>query len=1623
MLGHRVSFTGESWGAVGVTSEISDTSPRSGGNATAAGIHFQGGIGALFAARLLAETPLDDLLGLADTRVKSVRFETNAPVDDILVETDRGGFIAIQAKSSIALGRLLGSALGSVADQFVRHWLATRERQNTERWARPLDPARDRLLLVFGSGSAGTIRRLADVLVPTMPATADARLRDQFKALLGKAFEANGHIPEQSELSSLLSVVRFLELNPDGADRRVALEQLTPVLTSRDAANAAFGALINICIEQMRWRGGFDSAMLRVELAQHGVVPGASPGYARSVSALREYSRTATDQLSSYEVLPSISGKSIALQRQAMPEILEAARTGSLLLTGEPGAGKSGVLNALARVLTDDQAPVVTLAVDRLPVATLGELSDQLGLDHPLLDVLANWPGSGPAYLVIDALDATRGGPAEAVFKALIAGVIGLPAKRWRVIASIRSFDLRLGRQLRELFKGTPPLKPLADPAFKMVRHIAVPEWTDNEFAIILASSPELGQAITTGGAALAALARVPFNTRLLAELLSCGTPPASFACIESQTSLLAYFWQERVEAHGNGAALCLRGAIEHMVATSTLRATAIEVAAVAPGALDLMEHEGVLIRLNGGRDLAFRHHLLFDFAASRLLLDPADAEGLRRQLVGKAAFALAPALGFVLNEAWARESSRESFWRIALALAGDASGDPIASSVVARHGAELPTSSQDTLSFVAMFQDRSKYDVALRVLRNILGALSVRNEDHQLITVAPWLTVASVIPKLVADGWRQPIGCMRVLLFILLGQNALTEGERNILGRLSRQLLEIALEGADNIAAAIGFVGKTYDTEIEESRAVLSRLISPDRLQTNASADAPWLAREVGVINRVDPLFAVEIYARLFEHEVTDNAPTQLGNSRILPLTSTKQQDYSLARYSLAEAFPEFLVAHPKEAITAMIKAIEARVLREADLDPGVVVENQIGNRTVQLVPDRSFLWAWDIENRHASDGEKLLQAVTNFLIEAPPEQARSIAEIVRDLARFGVVWSRFLHAGAKRPDVLGDLAWPIASTPLFLLSMDTSKYAIDAALAILPARTDQEQAAFEQTLLNSDYSDFRDPEAARTLLLRKTLAVIGADRLRSDAARAWLAGQGDDATPAANERPFSIKSGWGVGRRLPDESGIENEDPVARVLFAKVGDVETRFNLSQDKPEVADAAALLTAIEELRAVIDDSHLTDPDAVANSSAPIIKATHALVANSGQALKGVADATSRLVVFAEWLAQCRSPLADDESEAKFENYPSWGAPAPRVDAADIAFDLISIEPSLASRLLPLLDRLQVDSHPAVRLAATQRLTILWFVDQEAMWQRVQAVAQRECNHGILQFFIPAVLGRLLSEPDRLEPIVLRLVARLDALPDDRNREMASSRHLASLVAALMVWRDRAQSRALIERYLEADLVESQNFLCAAINATDGALVLGYEDDGDASIRIRAQAMIAEIIRRSTDVLGEQLAVSGDARSQLHIDASVKLLDHAVRQLCSAAVPSLGTVSGKAQFLIDMEPQLRLIGELAPPHSLHQLFELLDHLLAGNPALGFTLIAHALINAGRRHDYQTESLGADLLVRIVGRVLADHCTIFAEDTLRRQLIEVLELFVDQGWPAARRLLYELPELFR
>ena len=106
------------------------------------------------------------------------------------------------------------------------------------------------------------------------------------------------------------------------------------------------------------------------------------------------------------------------------------------------------------------------------------------------------------------------------------------------------------------------------------------------------------------------------------------------------------------------------------------------------------LERAGVLIT-EGSRRIGFRHHILFDYAVARLLLDPDSAAAL--DLVNKAravGLLVAPSLGYWL-ERQKNVTRAAAYWSLISSLIADPEVDPIVRVEVARLAVESVTADE----------------------------------------------------------------------------------------------------------------------------------------------------------------------------------------------------------------------------------------------------------------------------------------------------------------------------------------------------------------------------------------------------------------------------------------------------------------------------------------------------------------------------------------------------------------------------------------------------------------------------------------------------------------------------------------------------------------------------------------------------------------------------------------------------------------------------------------------------------------------------------------------------------------------------------------------------------------
>jgi predicted ATP-dependent serine protease len=161
------------------------------------------------------------------------------------------------------------------------------------------------------------------------------------------------------------------------------------------------------CRKMVEERSGLNHASLRKQLIDDGIALRSSPSYRKDIERLQTHTTNALRSLRDLSQI-NLDRTPIHINRGAVHKLEAAADQGSYLITGHPGAGKSGTLHDLAELLWS-KGDVVCLASDRLEIASLPALRVELGLEHDVADVFANCLSSRPGHLLIDALDAARG--------------------------------------------------------------------------------------------------------------------------------------------------------------------------------------------------------------------------------------------------------------------------------------------------------------------------------------------------------------------------------------------------------------------------------------------------------------------------------------------------------------------------------------------------------------------------------------------------------------------------------------------------------------------------------------------------------------------------------------------------------------------------------------------------------------------------------------------------------------------------------------------------------------------------------------------------------------------------------------------------------------------------------------------------------------------------------------------------------------------------------------------------------------------------------------------------------------------------------------------------------------
>jgi hypothetical protein len=1691
-----------------------------GGAATGGGVSYQARVAGWSATRILAEHDLGPAWDLPQqpepTIPVAVWCETEEPVDDVNVLTSTGGYVLAQAKHGLAVVKKReDSDLASALDQFVRQFhLGVPVRPGDVDARRALDPARDRLVLCVDSTSSASIRQNLRVILdrlrdfgpdsPYRDPSRNQKDRETFGTVLNHLRaawkDAKGTEASDDDLLPLLRLIRVEELDfaAGTAHDREARDILQrSVLRDPAQAELAWGELVQSCHGCIEAHSGADRAGLQELLLQRGLALQVPRSYRESVEKLRGFSDTNDALLEPFGRI-QLGSREVRVSRRVTTAIAKGAEEGSLVVVGDPGAGKSAELEGLYRALKAVGRDVLLVRSNDLAGTGAG-MSRSLPVAPGVLpEILANWPGTEPGYLLIDALDAVRGSTSPGGLRELL-DIIFLKARRWHVIVTIRRYDLRYGSGWKSLFRGHPvgDDPEFRDPQFSAVRHINVPRFNDEELESACAQAPALGQLLESATPALRDLLRVPFNLNLAASLLSTGSSVEELSPIRAQIELLERYWERRVlddDQRADAREAVLAVAAEEMARDRTLEVarsavggdpSASEPLQAVLSAHVLREWQAHPSGLPERSRLEFAHHILFDYAASRLFRGPSEELIRRLRHDPDLALSLRPSLVLLFEYLWfcRGDEERQEFWDAVLDVL-EADGLPALGKIVGPSVAQqLLISREELQPLLRALREGAptRKQAAENAVRHMAAALFAAPEDPRRPWVGggapPWCYLMAECSRSMSRGMA---GALWDVFRQLCHRTAqMTPEQATDAGAAARRLLEYAFDAQPRdrnlVRVALESVSRTAGSDPAAAAALLRRCLDPERVQEWGYEELPTIAHELEHLIPVLPDVVEELYDVAFSYTEESEEVTPFWDSALLGMTSTRRQDYAGAHHHLVEMFPRFLEAAPLAATRALIGALEAhvgdrderhgRVVRELEEeglpggseDPTDEYAFDLGGRPARIRKDHSGVW--DGVSYRFDDPHKLLDLFHAYVRAEwasgePTAAAEQVLDLLAERNRLAALWRRLLALGAELPESLGmalrSMLWAVPVLGL----LDTSSAAGDLIEVLYAQLEPDDQERVEQAILA--LPQWPPMRAAGPHVRDRLLGCIPIGMARTAGTRERLDELARDDGPPENVPPvrmseFTMEE-WDERESLA-EQGVPVDEPIHLLLQSLESPLNDFVKAYQNATPPPDSLeVVLPAVQQLHTTLSSEETATAHPLQTMYAWGVLAETAAVITRRAELMSHPTAVNQLRDVLLEAAQHPDPEARADDEERFNEHPGWDSPAPRIDAADGLMGLARIPGGADDAVLEAIGRLSEDPVPAVRFQVACKADALVKQAEPLMWQLLEHFAEVEANCGVLDGVLAGPLSRLLHrDPYRVFQLATRIRARCPEGATGRKVRQGC----ADLFRCLFVGRGYRGAEGEIEA-IAADPAANAEEASTILAGLRHALVVGPVDLPNLeqeSIRKRAWVVLGRLLGAALTEFGNRaepgVTLTDADREELRNMAG--LVNHAAtevwvasgatqerfRQPGSAGPPTAEGENPSAleeaeerarsqRFYTEAGPVLdQFVTAATQGHvqPAHHIVQALIHLVEVDPA-GVLLRVRDLVAAAARGGYQYEVLAADRVVDFVEKYLADYPHVIRKTPrCLTALREILDLFVNAGWGRAVQVTYRLAEIYR
>jgi hypothetical protein len=910
-----------------------------------------------------------------------------------------------------------------------------------------------------------------------------------------------------------------------------------------------------------------------------------------------------------------------------------------------------------------------------------------------------------------------------------------------------------------------------------------------------------------------------------------------------------------------------------------------------------------------------------------------------------------------------------------------------------------------------------------------------------------PWAELLARLSQFL----RRDIVPVVVPLLSELSRNAdqMTDTQRSLVGHSARRMLAFGWSEAERptelIRTSLEGVCRTYESDPLASSTLIRRSLEASHLASHGYQEMPCLVREVERLIPTAPEVIEDVYRALLTHKETSDESVPLGRSLIMPLTSNRRQDFNLAVHQLGRMFSRFAKSSPVHATGAVFAAVEAEIAPnpKVPLEEITGVKIQVRDVEARLADDLSHIWDYVGHFRHATHSRMLdeFEAMLVRLAKDPTQAdvLRAVLDRVIKESRFAVVWRRVLRAATAEPNTFGMEVRSLVFSREMLTRDDTSEPAGEFLRAIFPLLAVSEREKVEKLILAIADRLEGDQKKWAERNRDRLLGCLAPDRLVTEGAKEHLATLISKGGAPPNDPPFRmgemIREEYTERDRLREE-GVKVDDEPNRLLIelgTKAGHFASQF--MNEAPGKNAARGILTNLQSLREGLRCAATEADEKVLESAMRDLVGACAAIAKV-DSLEDDSELSGFIrAVMLEASADGRDepePGAAQEFDERRVIYPTA-----RRHAAGGLSRLARNPPFADDDVVGAIVRLSRDSEPSVRMEIGSKLGLLIEAAQETALEILVRLCREDESMAVVKAALVGGQGLLASHPDLASPLIREVFDRANT----GKGEMAGEVRKVCLGLSLAQnWRTDNPYGGPISKLVLDDLIANEDLAIELIFIASEHLLDGPIEPPDPrheTVRLRSIELLAHIAKQ---LAGEFQALatswtnngewSEGERGRAEIVQKVAYQLGIRIQFAMEAVWGDHTESGGltgrvtgARFLREAASLLDALLTISLANVVHVVLEILQQLMECDPGPVLLRILTA-VRSGQKGAYQFESLGLDLIVKLVRRYLADHRLLLQADRAYRDaIVEILDVFVRVGWPAAMELTFRLDEIFR